>query len=64
MPNNLIQIINKEDSHYEIWDDNELVCDGLSKEEIGEAVHRWLCIPVEEDHLYEGFNMKKRKTND
>ncbi len=34
---------------YEIWDKNELVCDCLKKEEVGEALHRWLCIPADEE---------------
>ena len=34
---------------YEIWDKNELVCYSLKKEEVGKALHKWLCISKEED---------------
>ena len=29
---------------YDIWDKNELVCHSLKKEEVGEALDKWLCI--------------------
>jgi len=46
-----IQIkINEYDS-YEIWDHNGLICDCLKKEEVGEALHRWLCIPTDAEQL-------------
>ena len=35
---------------YDIWDKNELVCHSLKKEEVGEALHKWLCI---DKHLKE-----------
>ena len=34
---------------YEIWDKNELVCYSLKKEEVGEALHKWLCISKEQE---------------
>ena len=33
---------------YDIWDKNELVCHSLKKEEVGEALHKYLCISKED----------------
>ena len=35
---------------YDIWDKNELVCHSLKKEEVGEALHKYLCISKEESN--------------
>ena len=44
-----IQIKINEYDGYEIWDNNGMVCDCLNKEEVGEALHRWLCIPADKE---------------
>ena len=44
-----IQIKTNEYGGYEIWDNNGMVCDCLNKEEVGEALHKWLCIPANEE---------------
>ena len=35
---------------YDIWYKNDLVCHSLKKEEVGEALHKWLCISKEESN--------------
>ena len=35
---------------YDIWDKNELVCHSLKKEEVGEALHKYLYISKEESN--------------
>ena len=44
-----LRITTNESGSYEIWDTDGLVCDCLKKEEVGDALHRWLCIPADQE---------------
>lgn len=46
---NTIRITTNESGSYEICDDNGTICDCLKKDEVGDALHRWLCIPADSE---------------
>ena len=46
---NTIRITTNESGSYEIWDNDGMICDCLRKDEVGDALHRWLCTPAEEE---------------
>lgn len=46
---NTIRITTNESGSYVIFDDNGTICDCLKKDEVGDALHRWLCIPADKE---------------